>query len=96
MLTDTDIKELERMAKLNLPDEERSEIKKYTEFLLAGKEASFIAGVGAGEIKPMIYACGRTNVLREDKQEKRIDRETLLNGAPEHDNGYFKVPKTVE
>ena len=98
MFTDNDIKSLEKMAKLDLPDAERSEIKKYMDFLLSGNEAgacSFALAGGEG-IKPMIYATERLNVFREDKAVKNIERETLLSGAPDHDDMYFKVPKTVE
>ena len=100
MSIDINIQELEKMAKLNLSDDERSEIKKYMEFLvdrgfIRGDEAFSIGIIGGEEIRPLIHGIELKNVLREDKAEKKFDRETLLKSAPEHADGYFKVPKTI-
>jgi len=85
---------LEQMAKFNLPESEKSEIYKYMEFLRADFEK--LASVDTDGAKPLIYGIELNNVFRDDKVKKDIDREKLLTNAPEHENGYFKVPRTID
>ena len=94
MPEDINIRKLSKMAKLNLPEDESEKIEKYMEILV--KDLERLAEVDTDNVKPFVHATERTNVLREDKVVKEIDKETLLANAPEQSNGYFKVPKTVE
>ena len=94
MSAEINILRLSKMAKLKLPEAESEEIEKYMEFLV--KDLERLSEVDTDGVKPFIHAAELTNVLREDKVVKTIDRETLLANAPEHAGGYFKVPKTVE
>ncbi|MCL1983062.1 MAG: Asp-tRNA(Asn)/Glu-tRNA(Gln) amidotransferase subunit GatC [Clostridiales bacterium] len=91
---DVDILELARMAKLELTESESGDMRKHLEFLLRDFEKLSKAGQGSAE--PMIYGTELQNVFREDKAAKEIGRETLLQNAPEHENGYFIVPMTLE
>lgn len=36
------------------------------------------------------------NIFREDKVVPSLNKDELLNNAPDTMNGYFKVPKTFE
>ena len=90
------IKELERMAKLDMTDEERSGIREKLELVLKDFEDTLSDTESWPDRKPMIHGAENFNVFREDKAVKSIDRETLLNYAPEKEGGCFKVPKTVE
>lgn len=47
-------------------------------------------------VKPMEHVIPISNVLREDKTEKSLDREKILANAPLSEDGCFKVPKVVE
>ncbi|MCL1808506.1 MAG: Asp-tRNA(Asn)/Glu-tRNA(Gln) amidotransferase subunit GatC [Clostridiales bacterium] len=94
MPTDANILELERMAKLGLPESERGEIRKYMEFLACDFEK--LRQVNTEGIKPLIHGIELENIFREDKAEKMIGRETLLQNAPEHEDGCFIVPMALE
>jgi aspartyl-tRNA(Asn)/glutamyl-tRNA(Gln) amidotransferase subunit C len=99
MITEKEIIELEKMAKLDLQEAERGEIKKYFDFLTDNfdKKVSAFGIIGGDEeLKPMIHGIKLTNVMREDVAAKKFSRETLLKSAPEDESGYFKVPRTVE
>ena len=88
------IEKLSAMAKLNLYEEEKEKAVEYAEFLAADFEK--FKDVNTDGVKPYINAIELTNVLREDKVVKKIDRETLLANAPDQSRGYFRVPKTLE
>ena len=94
MQAEVNISRLSQMAKLNLTGGESKEIEKYIEILVKDLERLSVADTDGA--KPFIHAIGRTNVMREDKVVKKIDRGTLLANAPDHEGGYFKAPKTVE
>ena len=97
MSGEINVNELEKSAKLNLSEIERNEIEKYIEFLVADFDEKSACSIGIiGEPEPMVYGIELENVFREDKAVKAIDREELLENAPDHEDGYFKVPKTVE
>ena len=36
------------------------------------------------------------NVSREDEARPGLNREAVLAGAPEHEDGFFKVPPVIE
>ena len=88
------VQKLSKMAKLNLPEAESEKMEKYMEVLVTKFDK--LAEAGTDDVKPLIHATERTNVLRKDKVVKTISKETLLANAPERADGYFKVPKTVE
>ena len=88
------IGKLEKQAKFILSETEKSETNKIMEFLEGDFEK--LSNVDTGGVKPLIHGIELCNIFREDKAIKKIDRETLLENAPEHENGYFTVPKTID
>lgn len=94
MSEDVDINELEKMAKFRLTEKERGEAKEYMEFLTFDLDK--LQQADTDGVKPLIHGIELENVFREDVAIKIIDRETLLESAPEHEDGYFKVPKTID
>ncbi|MCL2436593.1 MAG: Asp-tRNA(Asn)/Glu-tRNA(Gln) amidotransferase subunit GatC [Clostridiales bacterium] len=90
----SNIQKLSKMAKLHLSEDESKKIEKQMEILV--KDLDKLDEVDTSDVKPFVYAITLTNVLRKDQVVKKIDREVLLENAPDHINGYFKVPKTVD
>jgi len=88
------ISDLEKQAKLCLTVEEKNEISEYAEFLISDFEK--LAEVDTAGVKPLIHGVELNNIFREDKAVNNIDREKLLENAPEQENGYFVVPKTID
>lgn len=89
-----DLKALGGMAKLDISEAEEKELRKYMEFLT--DDFDKLGQAVTGEVKPLIHGIELVNVFRDDKPVEKTDRDILLKSAPEHENGYFKVPKTVE
>ena len=94
MPANIDISELEKMAKLRLSENEKDEISNFLEFLTCDLEK--LSQIRTAEVKPLIHGIELTNIFREDKSAKWISRDKLLENAPEHEDGYFKVPKTID
>jgi len=91
---DVRIEELEQMAKFNIPEQEKAEMVKYLGYLTADFEK--IAEADTEGIDPLFYGIELSNIFREDVAMQNIPREKLLESAPEHEDGYFKVPRTLE
>ena len=94
MSNDINISALEQMAKFNVPKSEMDEMNKHIEFLM--KDFEKLSSVETDGVKPLIYGIELENILREDEVIKKIEREKLLENAPEHERGYFKVPMTID
>lgn len=89
-----DIKAYEAMAKLSLPDDERGQVSLMANELLESFAA--IDKIDTTGVEPLISPLNIQNVLREDISSKVISREELLSCAPERNDGYFQVPKTID
>ena len=46
-------------------------------------------------VKPTTRAIDVSNVTRQDKLQPYPDREEILQGAPEQEGEYFKVPRII-
>jgi aspartyl-tRNA(Asn)/glutamyl-tRNA(Gln) amidotransferase subunit C len=92
-----DIREYEAMAKLDLPEDERTRVSARAEELIAGFKA--LEGIDAAGIAPLVSVLDITlgrDGLREDVPNKLVTREELLENAPEQYDGYFQVPRTLD
>ncbi len=47
-------------------------------------------------VEEMVHVMPMTNVLREDERKQPFTRESLLEGAPEHSEDSWKVPRLVK
>ena len=89
-----DISKLEKMAKFRVAEGEMGKMAERLNFL--AEDFGKLASAPTDDVAPLIYGTDDTGVWREDIAFKEIDRETLLSNAPDHENGYFKVPKTID
>ena len=89
-----DIQYYERQCKLNLPEDERTQLlPRAGELIESFKTLDAIDTRGA---LPMVSVLDITNIMREDMAVKAIPRDELLENAPEQYGGYFQVPRTVD
>ena len=47
-------------------------------------------------VEIMVHVMPLTNVLREDVREQKFSRDSLLEGAPEHTEDSWQVPRLVK
>jgi len=84
----------EAMNKLKLPEDERELIMKRSGVLY--ESFGVIKDIDTSGVDPLITVLEMQNVFRQDECTKEISREELLASAPDHDRGYYRVPKTLE
>ena len=84
----------EPMAKLSLDCESRA----WADEIIARLEGEFekMESVDTEGVEPLVTVLDLRNVLREDVSSQLVERDTLLENAPEEYDGYFQVPRTIE
>jgi len=87
----TEVEHVSSLARLALSEEEK---KLFAEQL--GKIIDHfdeLKSVDTEGVEPMAHALSIVNVLREDEVKPPAGRDVLLEGGPDVEAGYFKVPK---
>lgn len=87
------ISKLEKLAKIKLTSEERTEMKGDLEKML--KMVDKLSEVDTMGVEPLVYMHEEKNVLRKDKISNVLDRDTGLSNAPHKEGPYFAVPKVI-
>ena len=85
---------LEKLNQLTLPDSERARIT--SAFERMSREEARLAELDTSDTLRMVNLVPLTNVLREDAASQPFTRESLLEGAPEHLDGYWQVPRLID
>ena len=93
MPVEIDIAHVARLARLDLSPEEldayRSELGVILEH--AARVQNLEGEPGAGSFHPL----GMANVYREDEIRPSLDRDEVLDQAPEAGEGFFSVPPSL-
>ena len=89
-----DIKTYEKTAMFDLTDDERQSLNALASEIAEGFRE--IEKIDTANVEPLVSVLDLSGVMREDISEKLIPRETIMANAPEHKDGYFQVPGTLE
>ena len=92
-----DIKVLTRLEKLNQPrltEEQEAEWLAFYDERVA--ELAELNAIDTENVERMVHVLPLENVLREDIASQPFSREDLQAGAPQADDGYWQVPRTVD
>ena len=89
-----DVAYVARLARLDLSAEEvqtfQAQLAQIVEYVRKINELNLDG------VEPTSHACAVTNVFRQDKVRRGLDRERVLGNAPSQAGGQFRVPKIVE
>ena len=88
-----DIKEYEDMMMFDLRDDERASLNRRLNELTESFAA--IEKANTDGVEPLVTVLELRNILRDDVADKLITRDELLSNAPEHRDGFFRVPGTL-
>ena len=88
------ISKLEKLARLQLSELERSQIQKDLNDIL--KMVGKLEALNLENVEPLIYITEEVNVLREDKVAHQVERAAALSNAPDKNQEHFKVPKVID
>ena len=94
MPVEIDVEHVARLARLQLSTDEKERLREQLGLIL--EHAAKVGEVAADDVPPTAYAIPRSNVLRPDEVEPSLSHEEALAGAPEEEDGRFKVPRIVE
>ena len=94
MPVEIDVEHVARLARLQLSTDEKERLREQLGLIL--EHAATVGEVAADDVPPTAYAIPRSNVLRPDEVEPSLSHEEALTGAPEEEDGRFKVPRIVE
>jgi len=93
-ITDEMISKLADLSRLKFEGEERDEIKKDLEKMIAFVDK--LNGVDTSDVKPLIYMTDEPLKLRPDTVGEELSQSDALKNAPSKDSDYFKVPKVLD
>ena len=94
MPVEIDVDHVARLARLALTPEEKERFGVQLGLILAHAEK--VREVAAEDVPPTSHPVPRSNVFRPDEPEPSLAHGEALAGAPEAEDGRFKVPRIVE
>ncbi|RHW32470.1 Asp-tRNA(Asn)/Glu-tRNA(Gln) amidotransferase subunit GatC [Neobacillus notoginsengisoli] len=87
------VQHVAHLARLEIsPDEAEKFAQQLAEFIGFAEQLNELDTEG---VEPTSHVLPMTNVLREDKAGKGLPREEVLKNAPDHEDGYFRVPSIL-
>ncbi len=91
---DIDIAKVARLARVGLSDEELAAYGSQLEDIL--EHAARVQALPTEGVTPTAHPLPMVNAHRSDVVEDTLDREEVLSQAPDHVDGYFRVPAFLE
>ena len=94
MLSDAEMSHLKTLARLELSDEETEQLKGDLNSLLTYFDS--LSELDTEGVEELARPLELSNVFREDAVKQGLGQETDERLAVESQDGFFKVPRTVE
>jgi aspartyl-tRNA(Asn)/glutamyl-tRNA(Gln) amidotransferase subunit C len=85
---------LERLAMLELSEEERTQMQSELNDMLS--MISKLEEIDTTNVPPLIHLSEAKNIFREDKIQYQVTNKEALKNAPNAQKPYFKVPKVIK
>ncbi len=92
-ITPEDVDRIAQLAKLRFSEEEKLEIARQLDQIVAYVEK--LKELDVEGVPPTAHVVELTNVMREDKVEPWLSQEEALANAPAKHHGFFSVPKVI-
>lgn len=89
-----EVAHLAHLARLAVTEEELDTFAGQLDVILAA--VARVGEVAAADIPPTSHSVPLTNVLREDVVRPGLTRDEALSGAPDAEDGRFRVPRILE
>ncbi|MFN6485431.1 MULTISPECIES: Asp-tRNA(Asn)/Glu-tRNA(Gln) amidotransferase subunit GatC [unclassified Nostoc] len=93
MIDQEQVHKVANLARLELTPEEEEQFTSQLGSILDYIEQ--LNELDVSNVLPTTRAIDVSNITREDKLQPYPDRESILNGAPEQEGEFFKVPKIL-
>ncbi|HET6878368.1 MAG TPA: Asp-tRNA(Asn)/Glu-tRNA(Gln) amidotransferase subunit GatC [Jatrophihabitans sp.] len=92
-----EVAHLARLARLAVNEQELDLFAGQLDVILGAvaRVGEVAAGEGAEDIPPTTHAVSMTNVYRADQVTPSLPRDAVLAGAPDVEDGKFRVPRIL-
>lgn len=94
MPIDIDIAHVARLARLGLSDDELAHYQEQLGVIL--EHAARVQRFDTEGVEPTAHPLPMVNAFRPDEVRPSLDRDLVLQQAPDHEDGYFRVPPHLE
>lgn len=94
MPIDIDIAKVARLARLGLSEEDLAGYGSQLEDIL--EHAARVQALDTDDVEPTAHPLPMVNNHRPDEVEPTLDRDEVLAQAPDHQDGFFRVPAFLE
>lgn len=84
-----------KLARLELTDEELERFGRDLARISAYVDQLAEVRDSAAEAKPVLPLVPNAEALRDDIVQSSLSRDAALSGAPEPEDGFFRVPKVI-
>src|SRR5689334_22707415 len=88
-----DVAHLARLARIAMSDEELDHLAEQLDVILGA--VARVQEVADADVPPTSHALPLTNVFRADEPRPSLGSEGALSGAPDAENGRFRVPQIL-
>jgi aspartyl-tRNA(Asn)/glutamyl-tRNA(Gln) amidotransferase subunit C len=92
-ITKKDVEHVALLSRLDLTEEEKEAYTKQLNSII--DYMNKINELDTEGVEPTAHVLPIYNVMREDEVGESLDREKVLENAPEKEDGQFKVPRIV-
>jgi aspartyl-tRNA(Asn)/glutamyl-tRNA(Gln) amidotransferase subunit C len=82
------------LSRLFLSEQEKNIYARHLSEIL--EHAERLSELDTDGVEPTAHVLPLRNIFRDDEVKPSLERDILLNNAPEVENGCFKVPRIVE
>ncbi len=92
-LTRDDVEKVSLLARLQLSDDELSELTAQLSQIVDYVEQ--LKQLDTDNVEPMAHAADLSNVFADDVARESLPREEMLANAPKHDEECYRVPAVL-
>ncbi|MCA1010388.1 MULTISPECIES: Asp-tRNA(Asn)/Glu-tRNA(Gln) amidotransferase subunit GatC [Halobacillus] len=89
-----EVKHVANLARLAITEDEADTFTKQLDDIITYAEQ--LNELDTEGVAPTTHVLDLKNVLRKDEPKEWLNKEDVLNNAPEHKDGQFKVPSVLE
>jgi aspartyl-tRNA(Asn)/glutamyl-tRNA(Gln) amidotransferase subunit C len=93
-ITRQEVAHLARLSRLALGDDELDHLAGQLDVIIGA--VARVSEVAADDIPPTSHAVPMTNVFRPDVLRPCLSQQDALSGAPEAEDGRFRVPRILD
>jgi aspartyl-tRNA(Asn)/glutamyl-tRNA(Gln) amidotransferase subunit C len=88
------VKHVANLARLAITEEDAALFTSQLDAIISFAEQ--LNEVDTENVKPTSHVLDMKNIMREDISEKGLSNEEVVKNAPDHADGYIRVPSILE